>query len=238
MITILRTFLIYGIFNSLILNTMGYGQIVLPTLAIPDFQDHSLIQDERTESLQQALPAFLMTTLSKTGQLKCIDRKHLAEVLDELALSQTGLLPIDSVKSVGKLTGAQYLLLGSFMILQTEKVRIDCRVVRTETGDIIMAEEISGKLKDLSKLVIRISRKIIQDLDITLSKQKERELVQSFGNCALETLLMFNQALSLIDDGKPSEALTLLQNILDTCPDFNSAGELLTRLKNTAAQNE
>jgi TolB-like protein len=113
------------------LSTAGRAQI---TVAIGDFEN----QTDRffLDSWEQRIPEFLSTELSLAEGITVVERQRLRAILDEQAISQTGLVDSSKAQAVGKILSAQYLIAG--MINQNgDWLRIDAKVINTSTAKII-----------------------------------------------------------------------------------------------------
>jgi TolB-like protein len=103
------------------------------TLAIGDFKNDS--EGFYLDSWEKSIPEFLKSELSKADELIIVERQQLEAVLQEQALSMTGLMDSATAQTVGKLLGAQYIIVGR--INQSGKwTRIDARIVQVATGQV------------------------------------------------------------------------------------------------------
>jgi TolB-like protein len=115
------------------------------TLAILPFENNSVTDPELYHPLTKGLSAMLITDLSNNvSTLKLIERNKVQSLLKEIALSQSGSIDKSTAIRAGKILGAQAITFGSFMVLE-EQVRIDARIVKVETSEVLMAESILGR---------------------------------------------------------------------------------------------
>ena len=211
----------------ILLQNILKAQNKVSTIAVPDFQNNSMLQDkEKMESLRYGLADVMITALSSSEKLKVVERKRLKTILKEQALGLSGMLDNSSAQKAGKLLGAKYLLLGSYMCGLKNDIRIDCRIVNTETGETVKAEEVSGKTDDLLKLLKKLSKKMIKNLNVKLSKQENQQFGESFNLCSQNVLNDYFKVLSLLEKMKTGEAVKLLDKIIIDCPQFKRAAEL------------
>ena len=151
----------FGIFT-----TICFAQTDRLTIAVLDFKDNSPFKSDELKPMEQGLADMMITTLSQVSALKIVERSDLSSLIEEMSLGQTGMIDESSAQQVGKLVGAQYMVLGSFMKGMKKDIRIDCRIVKTETGVTVKAEQVSGKLKEIINLTGKLGEKIIKNLDI------------------------------------------------------------------------
>ncbi len=90
------------------------------------------------EPLKVGLSQMLITDLAGTQGVTVVERTQLQAILDELELGHSGVADPATAARVGELLGSKWLLLGSYFELMGT-LRIDARLVRVETGEIVHA---------------------------------------------------------------------------------------------------
>lgn len=88
------------------------------------------------EPLKVGLAQMLITDLQQAGDITVVERARIQAILDELELGHNGMADPTTAARVGKLLGAQWLVLGSYFDLMGT-LRVDTRLVRVETGEIV-----------------------------------------------------------------------------------------------------
>ncbi len=103
------------------------------TLAVVDFTD---LQGNVT-ALGRFLAEEFSASLADAGQgFQVIDRTHLASILREHKLSETGLIDPSTARELGKITGVQALITGSLTPFG-DSVRIAVKILDTESAALI-----------------------------------------------------------------------------------------------------
>lgn len=129
------------------------------TVAILQFNDNS--KEKKHRNLQKVLMDLTLSELASLKSIRLVERDRIQDVLAELRLGYSGYIDQRTAVKVGKLLGAQHVLIGSFVRVG-EIVRVDVRLCRVETGEIsmcVMAEGRSDKLvKVVAKLIARIRK--------------------------------------------------------------------------------
>jgi TolB-like protein len=148
-----------------------YSQDKNITLAILDFENNCIQDREKFDPLTSGIPSMLASKLTNITKLKFVERERLNDVLNELNLDQSTEIDPSTAQNLGKLLGARALILGGFMILD-DKMRVDLRIVETETGLTIKAEEVTGDSDNLFDIISELSEKINDGLNIKLSEGK------------------------------------------------------------------
>jgi len=105
--------------------------------------------------LSGGIADILTTTLAGSSRLSLVERGQLNLVTDELKLGLSGLVDEKTAAEVGKLTGATYMVLGSFMPLG-KSMRIDAKVVETATATVVPGAAASAKATSLETIDVAI----------------------------------------------------------------------------------
>ena len=200
------------------------------TLAVLYFENNSLSKKQEMEPLCKGLTDMLITELDKIEQFQVVERAQLQQLLEEIKLDQSGIIDSKSAVEVGKMLGAQDMLLGSFMHMLDGKLRIDVRIVNVETGVTIKAEEVTGKPKDLYKLLQDLVVKIARNLDIKLTGTDTRRLEQ-VDNKSFSAALFYAKGLEYEDAGDNDHAMEMYKKALQENAEFSKARERVTALK-------
>ncbi|MDZ7333014.1 MAG: CsgG/HfaB family protein [candidate division KSB1 bacterium] len=198
------------------------------TIAILDFSNNSIVEKEKYSALSQALAEIMITELSKVPDLQLVERQRMNALLQEMQLSQSGVLSEQAGIQVGKLLGAHYLVFGSYMVSFDQMIRVDVRIVEVETGITIKAEEITDKVGQLFHIIKKLNEKIVKDLNIRLSKEARAAWQNSA--VSFDVISSFSTALKLEEQNKFKEAKQIYQTILSNNPAFEPARKRLNEL--------
>ncbi|MDP2645413.1 MAG: CsgG/HfaB family protein, partial [Desulfobacterales bacterium] len=184
-------------------------------LAVLPFENNSITDPERYAPLGRGLAAMLITDLKNAGtSLRLIERSKIAALLKEIALSQSGSVDEATAVRAGRLLGAQSISFGSFVVLG-DAVRIDTRIVKVETGELIMAESIEGGSDAFIGLERQLAQKIAASLKVALSPG-------GAGKSSMEAALFFSQGLDALDRGDKAKARQLFQQAIQADPSYKA----------------
>ncbi len=150
--------------NSLILLLLVSSLMATPpiTLAVLDFQNTSNLPE--LNYLEKAIPQLLIPNLMASKKITVIERSQLEKLIEEHQLNQSGAIDEQTASKIGKLSGANHLLLGT-IFKNNEQIRIDARVLKTESGQILFAEKvITSENSDLIDTIDELGRVILQRL--------------------------------------------------------------------------
>ncbi len=111
-------------------------------IAIMEF--HGLNEEAKQDNMGQIFSVVLTTAFVKSDAFKIIERGQLQKVLEELQLTQTGILDTTNAKQIGKMVGADAIVIGNIMKIGND-IRLDARIIDVESGIILTAEKGEGK---------------------------------------------------------------------------------------------
>lgn len=105
------------------------------TIAIADFT----YADGRASSDGNVVAARVTTELIKMKDLRVVERKQLQKILAELNLQRSGVVDQDSAKKLGRVLGADLLVLGSLDELPGKLLEVNLRLASVESGQAVSA---------------------------------------------------------------------------------------------------
>lgn len=176
------------------------------TIAVLYFENNSVVDKDKLDPLKKGLADMMITEMAKVKGLKVVERERIQSIIEELNLNETDMVDKSTTQKMGKLLGARVMLFGGFSNLFNDKFRIDVRIVRTETGEILKAEEENGELDEFLTMLQSLVKKITADLDVKLTSDDEDRLeATKDGN--FSGYVLYAQALNLEDQAKKLEKL-------------------------------
>jgi TolB-like protein len=198
-----------------------------PTLGVLDFDNNSLADRQRLEPLRKGLAQMFSSELGELQGLNLVERADLLRVIEEMKLAQAGMIDEKIAQQVGKLVGAQHLLLGSFVYLPNGKIRLDARVVEVETGRILKAGEATGKENQLFDLVKTLNKKLVKELALRLSASEMAKL-DNLRNVKFSAVMLYSQAVACEDRGDMNCAKKKYREALAEDANFTQAKQRLS----------
>ncbi|MDH4262660.1 MAG: PEGA domain-containing protein [Spirochaetia bacterium] len=149
-LTVLITFIICN----------GYIFAAQKTVAVLNFSNYG---GAGINYLSNALPESVSASLADIKEIKVVERRNLGNLLNEIALEQTGVINTMGVDRVGKIAKADVLVLGSISG-DPENLVLTLKAVDVESGKVVDAKIIKGhlgKIFDLSSQAARSMGAII-----------------------------------------------------------------------------
>jgi len=192
--------------------------------------------DDQYEHLGRAFSSMMISDLSAIERIQLIERERLEEILAELDLQQSAYVDQESAQSVGMIIGAEYLVTGAFITVDPE-IRMDTRVARVETSEIVTAAEVTGQQESLFDLQQRLADQIISGLELALTEEEKRLLAERQESNRIDdidAMVGYSRALCLMDNGAYPEALDAIQEVERSAPGSRLVGATLALLRDRA----
>jgi len=219
----MRFFLVTAVFSACLVDAFCTDS---PTIAVLDFENHSFVDADTYASLTAGLSQMMVSAIAPIQSLNIVERQRLKTILDEIKMAQAGYGADDSSARIGRLAGARYLVLGGFMVAPGDKIRIDVRVIEVETGLTLLADEVTGKTRQILKLIDQLSLKLVRKLDIRLNRDDERLLSKS-EDVPMQAILHYSEGLHLEDQREWKKAGASYLKATQIAPHFQPARERL-----------
>lgn len=205
-----------------------------PTVAVLYFDYEGA--NAELQLLKKGLAQMLISDLSAHEPVQLVERDRLQQVMDELELNQSSRFDQATANKVGKLLGARYLVLGGYFDVMST-LRVDARVVETETGRILRsvgAQSPPEKFLALEQELVQELRAVFEELVAPAAGagkapaklkpvRKPRKLTQ-------DTALRYARALDAKDRKDLVTAKKELTAVVKAQPDFQLASQELALL--------
>jgi hypothetical protein len=176
---------------------------------------------------------MVITDLDHRSDYDLVERTRIQEVLRELEMTSGGAFDKSTAAKIGKLVRAEYLLFGSFFIA-VEKFRMDARLVEVERGIVVASAGVTGKSSEFDVL----SRRLVET--ILTEHHNGRHIVATPSSTGLADVgidlnvaARFGFAIDHRDEGRKTEAVEMLENVVRMNPRFDDARNLLVKWRAT-----
>ncbi len=148
------------------------------TIAVVNFENTSNLSE--FDYLKKTISEYINTYLLTTGRIKIVEREQLEKSsLRELNLSLTDIVDATTAAKLGKIEGAEAVVIGSFSKIGSTVV-INARLIDVETSEGITAVQEKGKEDELVGLLDRVSealkKVILQDIE---APEEEKEALST-----------------------------------------------------------
>jgi len=201
------------------------------TVAISYFDNTSGL--EQYNPLSKGLADMLITDLSNVKSIQIVEREKLESLLKEIDLGEGKFIDPNTAQKLGKGLGAGYMLTGSYLIMG-ETMRIDARLVDVGTGEIAMAEEITGEKNTFFELEKDLVNKLIVTLNLELSRAETRK-IKKVQTESFESFSAYSSGLDAFDNGEYDKAMKSLEEAVEIDEGFDIAWDKLDELEKNLA---
>ncbi len=145
---------------------------VKQTIAVLDFES---IGSE--EHLGKAVSEIIRTELIDTNKYRVVERAQINKTISEQKFQKSGLIDDKSAVELGKLLGADLIVIGSVVKIGTSYT-INSRLIDTKTGEAKMGKNATGN--DLN-LLTALSRSLLDSLLGITPRKQQRDAENSTG---------------------------------------------------------
>jgi TolB-like protein len=189
----------------------------IKTMAIIDFKNRSIDQKEKFDPMEKGFSDLMIHRLNNSTGLKVIERDRIQWILNEIEIQDK--YSMEGAVRLGKQLGVHAVLLGSFIIYNDE-IWLGARLVKVETSEILLTDEIKGDVDEFFDLTEKLNKKIADKIDVTLKDVKEG--ISGETN-SLDAILTYSEGLALLEEGNYKEAYNKFLKALEFDPNYELA---------------
>lgn len=204
-----------------------------PGIAVMPFDNGgSYGQDkENFEALQKGIAGMLISELAQNPAARVVEREDIQKLLDEQNLGGTGRVDPQTAAKVGKLVGARFVVLGTFIDFYGD-FRVDARLVNVETSEIVKVETDRMQRDHLYDIIRTVATQLMKDASLPpLAKPASDQ--RTSRQVPTEALTFYSRALLYQDRGQRDKAVDMYQRAIAVFPEYAEAAEGLKRLRNS-----
>ena len=204
-----------------------------PGIAVMPFENGgSYGQDkENFEALEKGIAGMLISELAQNPAARIVDRSSVQRLLDEQNLGKDGRADAATAAKIGKLVGARYMVMGSFVDLYG-RFRVDARIVDVETSEIVKVVRSDPKYEkreELFKLLQTLAERLMAETKLPPLPTDVSRNVRA-RNVPTEALTFYSRAILYQDRGDRTKAADYYNRAITAFPDYAEAKEGLRKL--------
>jgi TolB-like protein/Tfp pilus assembly protein PilF len=183
------------------------------TVAVVAFDNNT--GDKALDWMRNGVAEALISDLSHLGSLTIIERTQVQKAFQEQKLQELGFTDAKDASKVGKLLGADALLVGAIS-KSGDQIRLDGRVLEIGTSKILKTGSATGGLNQ----IFEVERKLAIDLVAEYAAITSREKVDFFNakTPSLQSLETQGRLRMLSSQGKAKEAKEAYERLLREDP--------------------
>ena len=143
--------------------------------------------NERAQNLTESVTEKLITQLVNLRRFRVIERSALDKIMEEQKLGMTGFVDDETAVKVGKLAGADVIVLGRVNI-EIGFAKVSARGIDTETSELIVAKEADSgntNIETIERLVEQVAIDIYNDLPLVegiIMEVEDDQIILSIGS--------------------------------------------------------
>lgn len=211
----------------------GLAQDTRPGIAVITFDDGGSYGQEAEDfaALQVGLQQMLITEFAFNGALRVVDRGRINELLSEQDLGASGRVDANTAARIGQIVGAKFTVMGGFVDFYGD-MRIDARIVDTETSEIVRVERVRDDREKMFTMVVDLADGITKGLNLPpLSGAQLEERQQRSERIDQEAVRLYTRALLYADRGNTERAIELFNQVTRDFPEYTEAHEALRQIQ-------
>src|SRR5213083_2504280 len=211
------------------LGAQGRGQDTRPGIAVLPFDNSgSYGQDkENFDALQKGIAGMLISELAANPAARVVEREEIQKLIEEQNLGPSGRVDAQTAAKIGKLVGARYVVLGTFIDFYGD-FRLDARLVNVETSEILKVEKDQAQRDHLFQIIQNVAGRLMKDANLPpLPRQASEQRMSR--QVPTEALTFYSRALLYQDRGQRDKAAEMFNRALAIFPGYAEAAEGLQR---------
>ena len=204
-----------------------------PAIAVMPFDNGgSYGQDkENFDALQKGIAGMLISELAQNPAARVVEREDIQRLLDEQNLGSSGRVDPQTAAKIGKLVGARYVVLGTFLDFYGD-FRVDARLVNVETSEIVKVESDRMQRDHLYDIIRTVATQLMKGASLPpLPKPASDQRMSR--QVPTEALTYYSRALLYQDRGQREKAVDMYQRAIAVFPAYAEAAQGLKRLTNS-----
>jgi len=187
---------------------------------------------EDFDALQRGIAGMLISELALNPSARVVEREQIQKLIEEQNLGASGgRVDPQTAAKLGKLVGARYVVLGTFIDFYGD-FRVDVRLVNVETSEIVKVESDRAQRDHLYNIIKTVATQLMKDANLPgLAKPASDQ--RTSRQVPTEALTFYSRALLYQDRGQRDKAVEMYQRAIAVFPEYSEAAEGLKRLKNS-----
>jgi len=203
------------VFLSLVPNAQATGR----TVAVMPFENVGA--NRELDWLSMGIPETITSDLISIPGIVLVERLQLRKVIEEQKLQLTGLVDEKTAVELGKMVGADILVLGAYQ-KSGDTLRLTSRFVDVKTGSVIRSAKVTGLMANVFDLQDEIVRGLAANLNIELKKE-EMDRIAKQPTDSIEAYQHFGQGTLLQARRDGLGSLAELKKATEIDPGFKAA---------------
>ena len=186
---------------------------------------------QRNQDTRPGIAGMMISELSQNPAARVVERQEVQRLVDEQNLGAQGRVDPQTASKVGKLVGARYYVLGTFIDFYGD-FRVDVRLVNTETGEVVKTESERMQRDHMYDIIRNVAARLMKDASLPPLQRPAGDQRMS-RQVPTEALTYYSRALLYSDHGQKDKAVEMFNRALAIFPDYAEAQEGLQHVKSS-----
>jgi TolB-like protein len=214
-----------------LLGAQARNQDTRPGIAVLPFNNGGSYGQgkEDFDALERGIAGMMISELAQNPAARVVERQEIQRLLEEQNLGAQNRVDPQTAAKVGKLVGARYVVLGTFVDFYGD-FRVDVRLVNTETGEIVKTESERMQRDHLFDIIRSVAARLMKDASLPALQRPAGDQRMS-RQVPTEALTYYSRALLFQDRGNKEKAVEMFNRALAIFPDYAEAQEGLQRVQ-------
>jgi len=202
-----------------------------PTVAVMYFDNGAISNRLDYAPLSKGIADMLVVSLRSNCGIRVVEREQLQRILDEQNIPADRVDAATRVK-IGKLLGAQHMIMGAFVVDPREQMAITASAVNVETSEHEADVDHRDAAKNLFDMIPIVAKKLNDSMKLPAMDLPVYEVPRPpKRDDELLGIRLYSRALEEQDRGNKSNAITLYRAALDKFPGYAPAQQALRKLQ-------
>ena len=231
----MRSMIALPLVAGMVFSVAAVAQDNRPGVGILSFENGGSYGQEAEDfqALEVGLQQMLIGDMAGNSGMRLVERGRLQELLQEQDLGAAGRVDANTAAQIGRLIGARYMIMGSFVDWYGD-FRLDARVVDVETSEIIKTDRARGSREELFDILGELADNIPSGLELPALSARDRQVQQEsrerLGQANPDAVRAYMRGLLYQDRGDNERAAELFSQAIAAFPEYNEAREALNQV--------
>jgi len=214
-----------------LLGAQQRGQDTRPGIAVLPFSNGGSYGQakENFDALERGIAGMMISELARNPAARVVERDQIAQLMSEQNLGAQGRVDSATISRIGRLTGARYMVMGTFVDFYGD-FRMDVRLVNTETSEIVKTESDRAQRDHLFDLIRSVSERLMKDANLP-GLERRASAQRSERKLPTAALTYPSRALLYQDRADKDKAADRFTHALTIFPEYAEAQQGLQRVK-------
>jgi TolB-like protein len=231
----MRSMIALPLVAGMVFSAAAVAQDTRPGVGILSFENGGSYGQEAEDfqALGVGLQQMLIGDMAGNSGMRLVERGRLQELLQEQDLGAAGRVDANTAAQIGRLIGARYMIMGSFVDWYGD-FRLDARVVDVETSEIIKTDRARGSREELFDILGELADNIPSGLELPALSARDRQVQQEnrerLGQANPDAVRAYMRGLLYQDRGDNERAAELFSQAIAAFPEYHEAREALNQV--------